>query len=305
MKQTKSLLLFGTSLLVSACFNPPDFDHSPSITFEDVYIKSTGEGGKDSFVISVNFKDGDGDLGLRADQINNPYHALNFLANDNGELRPIEAELKADLAGFSYRKTKKTPKNPSYFILSPSGNVGELITLASRNQGFSLPPFEKPYNCSANNESYLNEQQSPDTIFIFRDDGHLIKNKATIVDILENNQNRNVFYYAVVDYFYMNVNPAHTNIKVKFLLKNGDGTFTEYDWRREVCETYDGRFPVPTDKTRPLDGTINYAMISSGFVTTFGNKRMKLAVTITDQALRTSNTVESKEFTLDEIRRNP
>ncbi len=304
MKQVRSVLLFGISVLVSACFNPPDFDDSPTISFEDVYfVKSTGVGVKDSFVISLNFKDGDGDLGLAASEIDSPYHALNFLANDNGELLPVQARLNADFTGFSYKKTKKTPKNASYFIRFPPPNVAELITLASRNDGFSLPPFEKPYNCSANLESYLNEQQSADTIFIFRDDAHLIKNKATIVDTLENIQNRNQYYFAVVDYFYMNVNPAHTNIKVKFLLKNGDGTFTEYDWRREVCETYDGRFPILTDKTRPLEGTINYSMISSGFLTTFSIKRMKLAVTITDKALRTSNTVESKEFTLDEIRR--
>ena len=305
MKKIKRPLLFGIPFLVlGGCVDSPDFDHSPKISFEDIYfVKSTGPGVKESLVISVNFKDGDGDLGLAPNKIDSGFHAINFLANDNGELLPVSSVLIPDFTGYTYKNTGKTPKNPSYLVQTPSKIVGELITLDSRNERFSLPPFEKPYDCAANLESYLNEGLSPDTVFIFKSDEYLIKNKATIVDILENNQNKNVYYYAVRDYFYIHVNPAHTNIKVQFMIKNGDGSFAEYDWRKETCETYDGRFPILTERSRSLEGTINYAMISSGFSATFGIKRLKLVITINDNALHASNTVESREFTLEEITR--
>lgn len=298
MKQLKSALLFGISFVVfSACFNQPEFDDAPKIDFEDIYfVKSTGPGVKDSFVVSLNFKDGDGDLGLSADgeDVEPPYHETDFFINKNLELSPVSGALIKDFTGYTYTNGKKTPQFPSYYVGSEESN-GELITLDSRSDGFSIPPYEGPYTCAANLESYLY-----DTIFVFRDDKHLIKNKATIVDSLHNMRNPSEYYYAVLDYFYINVNPGHYNIKVQYLVKDGD-SFTEYDWRKELCTTFDGRFPRLADKDRPLEGTITYAMVSSGFSTTFSIKTMKLAITIYDRALHSSNTFETREFRLDEI----
>jgi hypothetical protein len=84
-------------------------------------------------------------------------------------------------------------------------------------------------------------------------------------------------------------------------VKNNDGTFTEYDFREQFCETYDGRFPILTDKERALEGVVNYSMVSSGFLETFSIKTLKLRVTIYDRALNISNTIETPEFRLEEI----
>ncbi len=254
-------------------------------------------------MVSVSFKDGDGDLGLSANSgpdTESPYHEINFFSNDNGTLYPINGIRIENFSGYTYKKAKTTPRNPSYYI-EPEKATAELITLQSRNDGFTLPTFTPPYDCFLNEESYLNERQNPDTIFIFRENSYLIKDKMTIVDTLVRNGDPNEYYFVVVDYFYIKTNPYQYNFKVQFFVKNNDGTFSEFDFRREYCETHDGRFPRLTDKDRALEGVINYSMVSSGFLATFSIKTLKLAITIYDRALNTSNTVETPEFRLEEI----
>ncbi len=303
MKQVRSALLFAFSVLVmGACFNPPEFSNSPTIEFKGVSFQKSPNG-EDSLVVSVNFKDGDGDLGFPAgpESIRYPYNQINFYANDNGQPLAIPSILIETFRGYSYKKTKKTPRDFSYLIDEPSKVTGELLTLKSRNEGFSLPPFTKPYDCFLNKESYLNEALAPDTIYIWREDSYLIKDQTTIVDTLVNNSDPNEYYFVVVDYFYIKENPTHYNFIVQFLVKDNSGNFIEYDFRSEFCETYDGRFPKLTDKDRALEGEINYSMVGTGFLTTFSIKTLKLAITVYDQATNKSNTVETQEFRLEEI----
>ena len=65
------LLLFGITLLLSSCWNEPDFDDTPRIEFLGLstFKRLPPQGGvggaeRDSVVITLNFTDGDGDLGL-------------------------------------------------------------------------------------------------------------------------------------------------------------------------------------------------------------------------------------------------
>ena len=211
MKPVRSALLFVISVLVfSACFNPPEYNNVPSIEFEGVSF-SKSPSGEDSLVVSVSFKDGDGDLGLSANSgpdTESPYHEINFFSNDNGTLYPINGIRIENFSGYTYKKAKTTPRNPSYYI-EPEKATAELITLQSRNDGFTLPTFTPPYDCFLNEESYLNERQNPDTIFIFRENSYLIKDKMTIVDTLVRNGDPNEYYFVVVDYFYIKTNPYH------------------------------------------------------------------------------------------------
>jgi hypothetical protein len=177
MKQAREAFLFiVVATLLSACFDQPEFDHSPAIKYEGLYFGKSPNG-EDSLVVSVSFKDGDGDLGFDSgpDALDSPYHQINFFANDNGQLFSVPSRLIQSFAGYRYKKTGKTPGDPSYYIHTPSKQVGELITLSSRSEGFSLPPFVSPFNCFVNEESYLHEQQEPDTVFIRRGDRDLIK----------------------------------------------------------------------------------------------------------------------------------
>jgi hypothetical protein len=111
-------------------------------------------------------------------------------------------------------------------------------------------------------------------------------------------------YYLVRDTLYLQPNPNHYNIEVDFLVKDNTNNFVEYDWRKERCTTFDGRFPfLSEDEGAALDGTLRYTMESRGFKFLFGGKTMKLRIQITDRLLHKSNVVESGEFTLDGIRR--
>jgi hypothetical protein len=68
MKAIKGVSLFfaGLIILVSSCFNPPEFGLVPEIEYESIYFAEAPVGAStpDSIVVSIRFKDGDGDLGL-------------------------------------------------------------------------------------------------------------------------------------------------------------------------------------------------------------------------------------------------
>jgi hypothetical protein len=116
-------------------------------------------------------------------------------------------------------------------------------------------------------------------------------------------QESNDVYYLVQDSLYAVLNPDHYNIEVDFFVKEGS-TFVEFDWRKEFCTTFDGRFPILSDNENALDGTLKYNMESRGFKILFGDKTLKLRIEIKDRALNRSNVIETGEFTLAGIRTN-
>src|SRR5262245_52080435 len=87
MKAAKGLLLFGISMGVTACFDPPEFPIEPEIDFEDIYFREAkGVGQRDSLVLTISFRDGNGDLGLSSTDIEPPFHDVYYyLATPNGD----------------------------------------------------------------------------------------------------------------------------------------------------------------------------------------------------------------------------
>ncbi len=71
------LLIF----LASSCYERPVFSTVPEIELKDFYFTSTDYELLDSLVINIKFRDGDGDLGLGADEINEPYQLYTILFN--------------------------------------------------------------------------------------------------------------------------------------------------------------------------------------------------------------------------------
>ncbi|TAE22205.1 MAG: hypothetical protein EAZ91_24030 [Cytophagales bacterium] len=81
------LLLFGLTLLLSGCTPEPDFSNTPQIEYLGIDKSERlpsrgGVGGaeRDSIVITLNYRDGDGDLGL-FDQKTKPTKADSILIN--------------------------------------------------------------------------------------------------------------------------------------------------------------------------------------------------------------------------------
>ena len=78
-----------------SCISPPDnFPSAPEISFGSIEYVPTA--GMDSLIISVLFKDAEGDLGLSATDDSPPFNSLNYFRDSNGNLitysnRPAEA----------------------------------------------------------------------------------------------------------------------------------------------------------------------------------------------------------------------
>jgi hypothetical protein len=168
--------------------------------------------------------------------------------------------------GLSGNETSPPYNNKFYFLL-PDGKFITYNTRRTNPNYDTLPAFVQPYNC-------INWE-------VFREDN------------------------IVVDTFYFQLNPDYYNITVDYLVKNPDGTFTEFDWTKEFnypnCGiSFDGRYPI-LYKDRPgapLEGTIRYGMGSIGFKILFSIKTLKLRIQIKDRALNKSNIIETPEFTL-------
>lgn len=254
MKATSGLVMIVFLGLVS-CFSPPEYPSVPEIEFDNVsFVETPNLADADTLKLSVRFKDGDGDIGLLADEnSDDPQYAERyyFKVNDNRKYVLRNGGTSLDIANdpsFIRYKTKRT--NSSYD---------------------TLPAFSKPFDCT----------------------------NWEIVYKTTNN------ITSVVDTVYFKLNSDHYNIFVDFLVKNeATQEFEEYDFRKEYCTTYDGRIPIlakEQGEETPLQGTIRYAMIGTGFKLVFSIKPIKLRVQIQDRALNRSNVILSDAFTLDAI----
>lgn len=282
MKATKGLLLFGISVLVTACFNPPEFSVVPSIDYTGIYFKDGNGDNPDSLVVTITFKDGDGDLGLSATQIDAPYHDLFFYVGNNGDTIPV---------GKSLVFTDLPP-----FLDIPAGTTGKLLTVRSLQDPLyasKLPPYIDP-QASCLDYKLL-------TVYLLQEDAQVIDNTFQKIDTLSSDNFPDV--YKVTDVFYKRDNPLHSNIDVEFWVKTGN-SYTLFDWEKEYCEdAFNQRFPELSDKSGPLEGNLTYAMTSLGIRASFSIKTLKLRIKIRDRAFNVSNIVETEDFTLDKIKR--
>ncbi|HYG19734.1 MAG TPA: hypothetical protein VD816_12440 [Ohtaekwangia sp.] len=286
MKALKGVGLFAiVAIVISSCFNPPEFAIEPHIEFESIYFGDhPDDSEQDSLVLAIKFKDGDGDLGLDANNPEHnefPFNSDNFYLAKDGEIKPV---------GFSRHWT-----DIPYYFIDPDGIEGKLVTYKMRRTpAYSfLPEFT---SCS-----YLADT----AIFVDQRDVAIIDpSLQSVVDTLISSNPENPPIYVLRDTFYLQSNPNYNNITVDFLLKDPNGTtFSLFDWGG--CESpYYGRFPVLSDKDgSPLDGVLRYSIKSSGLKILFLTKTLKLRIQIKDRGLHTSNVIETPEFTLLDILR--
>ena len=153
MKRTLSLLtLFGLLLAVS-CFEPPQFSEIPRIEFENVRTRITPDSQvADSLIVTVNFRDGDGDLGRDGQSENDPpfnqkwYYLLNPIA--------------------SCEETVTPPCKKVSFI--DNGNLTNYVKYSMRrtNPNYdTLPAYAKPYSCDNYQILKTESGQVIDTIY--------------------------------------------------------------------------------------------------------------------------------------------
>ena len=129
MPALKGLLLFGISTGLAACFDPPEYPIVPEIAFEDIsFREAKAAGERDALVLTLSFRDGDGNLGLSSTDIDPPFHDVNYyLANDGDIIELKKRTVYDDLPQFvdvppgvtGKLVTLRTPKNPLYKDLVP------------------------------------------------------------------------------------------------------------------------------------------------------------------------------------------
>ena len=295
MKIVKGIAIVFTFLIIlGSCFDPPEFPNTPEIVFEDLLFKEIGDKTvADSLILTISFRDGDGDVGIDADQINQPFHELNFYAAGSQQLIAMGTNTYSDL---------------EFDVLNSANVNGKLLTyrdIRTNSNYDTLPRFEGFFRCT----NYL-----VDTILIADDAAQIIDNSYTIVDTL--------FFgsgipslYEVADTFYIQSNPFHYNLEIDFLTKDptipgprDEEGFVEFNWRTytptgDGCgQTLDARVPVLGENSRALDGSIRYGMQSIGFREIFKTNLMKFRITLRDRALNTSNVIVTPAFTLDDIK---
>ncbi|RZS96732.1 hypothetical protein [Cecembia calidifontis] len=107
------------------------------------------------------------------------------------------------------------------------------------------------------------------------------------------------------DTVWVEQNPDHNNIFVKFFIKR-NGVFNEFRWQDPpFFTTFNGRFPriFNGNDGRAVEGSIQYAMLSFGWQSIFRNDTIRIDIQIQDRALNKSNIASSPEVTLNQISR--
>ncbi|MBI1769905.1 MAG: hypothetical protein HY015_08485 [Bacteroidetes bacterium] len=112
------------------------------------------------------------------------------------------------------------------------------------------------------------------------------------------------------DTIYIRQNLRAYNINVDVYIKNSNGIYDKFDpatyFDLQGCapNLFRATFPdLSKDRKSPLDGVITFRIQSYGFSYLFSTHTLKMDVTINDRAFHNSNTVEKKDFTLQQITR--
>lgn len=289
MKIIRGIITFSfLSVLLGSCFDQPEFPDTPYIEFEKIEF-APSNGGDDSLIIYFHFQDGNGDLGLTSNQIDPPFHPrLLFMETGNGQLEEVNL-------------VKKYNNLPLFAELKP-GQTGKLATLRTKRR----PGYEymEEYNCAF----YFNPAE--DSVLISANSSSLIDESYYDIDTFRITTSSNPggggeIVYSIRDTIYFQMNPNHYNIFVRFFRKTSPtATPEEFDWRKEICSTFDARFPELETRNRPLEGTLRYAIRSFGLLNTFGNYHLYLEIQIKDRAGNKSNIITTPDFRLADIRRN-
>ena len=69
------------SILLLGCYDAPYFPEEPAISFNQIEFVEV-DGAADSLILTFNFEDGDGDLGLAIDEVYPPYHIFNYVVEE-------------------------------------------------------------------------------------------------------------------------------------------------------------------------------------------------------------------------------
>jgi hypothetical protein len=130
-----TILVFLSILMLLSCNKPPELPVIPSIDFNHVSLVEAD--GADSLIVYIDFKDGDGDLGLNSDEQDNqwPYEPFDVVFDENN-----------DTVKYGSRPGLP-PYNPIDYVINRdnSGNPIDtfLVTINPNHYNYFIHFFEK------------------------------------------------------------------------------------------------------------------------------------------------------------------
>ncbi|MFT7032156.1 MAG: hypothetical protein ACJA2S_000654 [Cyclobacteriaceae bacterium] len=271
------LLTLGIGVLNTSCNAPEEFPTTPRIELNNIVFRDI-EDAPDSLVIYLDFEDGDGDLGLNRDENDYPYHDFDFVLDSNGKIVTLGA-------------TDVTPPLRQFTFLTDAEQREFNVPTPEISATDNRPPF----SCDDYDFLYINENRD-----IFIPSGSDLTN----IDLTGFS----------LDTLYVIKNEDRNNIFVEFLKlvgsdSNGEDTYEVIDWTRAFdlngCgPDFNARFPIfdVQSLNSSLEGTIKYAMTSSGFNILIRTDMFKLRIKIKDRRGNDSNVLETRNLTLQDIR---
>jgi hypothetical protein len=285
---TVFLIIAGVVLLsLESCFEPPQYSNRPEITVSKIeFYRATRPGDADTLILHIEFRDGDGDLGLDGlnnDHLSDPFHENFYFLEGAGSTILPNSTREVNI-------TAPPPVPTRVPLLKNQGSQGKLVTHRTRNKpGFGyLPAFNATdLGCRNYREQYL---IIPANMRDVIDSSYNIVATSAQGDVL------------IYDTLYFRANPNYFNLRIRFYQRVGS-SLQEYSWENLFCTTFNGRFPLTGDETGPVEGTLKYKMESRGLYATFGVRPIALDVIVSDRALN-RDSVRTEEFTLDRIRVN-
>jgi hypothetical protein len=266
-----------------SCFEQPEYSDIPQIEF--VSLTQERIDLTDSLVLKISFTDGNGDLGLSKEEQDNTCQIINRVRI--GSTDEFEDQICLN--------------NKLYALLLDSENRHILI---DKNQSCN-------YNSLCYNSRFFPTKQvgSNTYSFITYKDRRTDPEYADLPDIIKPFECTNweiTTINNVTDTLFFNLNKDHVNFEYELLIKGTDNKFTPFDFNKElpVCLSPPipgGRFPILfSDRSgSPIEGEINYAIVSPALRFVLGLKILKFQIKIRDRALNVSNVVESNEFSLN------
>jgi hypothetical protein len=160
-----TLLLFISSLFF-ACRKPPVYPETPEIKFESVKTISftRDEIRYDSLIISVSFKDGDGDIGLEQKDTISPYQRIKEYIYDTTKTDSIIGFIP-NFYYFNYHATMYIKKNGVFELFPlPDPNLNYNGRIGSLNKSSRTGPIEGKIDYSGIRIRQRNAPNPLDTI---------------------------------------------------------------------------------------------------------------------------------------------
>lgn len=264
---TLGILSFSfAGLMLSSCFDDPEFPDEPRITFESLrYVSQDVSGAPvDSLILTIGFEDGDGDLGLDPDEDSAPYNPRHYFSNKTGTFLNRQTESPADVMVLSNRAEIDTlPEfNPDgdacvFWVVRPS----DLQVVDA--SGETAPLDDTVYY-------QLNERHNNIYVRFFTDGANDQPEDGEIDEATE---------------------------EINFRTINLPRCDPGYDGRFPILSD-------DLNESSALEGTIRYSMVQVGPFSEeifFGNRLTKLRIYILDRAGNRSNIIETEPFRLSDI----